>query len=316
MSEITEPQRAILQYASSHYGHLILVDDPEYSEAEKLYVSNLRSDYPFIINDDKMPQHKSLHVLKIGNLGYITIDKDYKIIKERTTSRDECIKHLDTFFDMWKRRAEEIIVAASADCLVKVTSFDHFFKPINGVLNTLWFHHSVHNAELEMDRSYAKRNRLLLYMQLLEDLKIVRKVPNGYDEGELSLFIRQNNTQNGYRNALLSCIIKEQYRTLRDVFRLNIFDRCVRIDSCIYLPEMEAEEPVYRKSESIRNDYKEYYNRRINPCDLLTILSELENAGAIMRDGQHYYGNEDLLKEMVKMKKKAPLISRNVMLKA
>jgi hypothetical protein len=302
MSQIPEPQRAILQYASAHYGHLILVDIPEYNEKERMYISNLRSDYPFVVYDDKLPQQKSLHVLKIGNLGRITLDSDYRIVKERTTSRDECIRHLDTFFEVWKRRAEEIIVVASANCLVKVPSFNHFFKPINGILNTLWFHHTIDDVEIRMDRSSTRSNRLMLYMQLLEDLKIVRRVPNGYAEGECSLFVRNGLTQTEYRNTLLSDIIKEQYRTLRDVFRLNIFDRCVRIDSCIYLPEMETEKAVYRKEESIKNDYKKYYNRRINNCDLLNILTELENAGAIMHDGKHYFGNDSLRKEMVKMK--------------
>jgi hypothetical protein len=79
---------------------------------------------------------------------------------------------------------------------------------------------------------------------------------------------------------------------------------------------MEIERPVFRNIESIAHDYFEYYHRRINIMDLRLILRRLENADAIKRGGEHYYGNEKLLKEMVKLKKEVPSVNKELTVRA
>ena len=55
-------EKVAQRYAFSHYGNLVLVDEPEFNESENLYVSNLRSDYPLIIQDDRLPEKSQWYV--------------------------------------------------------------------------------------------------------------------------------------------------------------------------------------------------------------------------------------------------------------
>jgi hypothetical protein len=315
---MTDPEQAIRRYASSHYGHLILVDNPLYYEDEGLYISNLRSDYPFKIKDDKPPQRKSLHVLKIDNLGSIVLDSNGRIIKDRTTSRAECLRNLDLFFKMWKKRAEEIVVSASADELVKISRFNHFFDMIDEILSSLWDYRHVDDQEINFDRSRPRRKRMRLYLGLLEGLQVLRKAENGYDEGNLTTMLRNEykTNEDGFRDAVISTIFRERYPALRDVFKLTIFEPTIHIDNCIYLPEIEIEEPIYRVTDSIERDYFQYYQRTINPMVLNLILKRLLSVKAIDRDGKHYFGSDRLRKEMVRLKKESPPINRELIVKA
>lgn len=315
---MTEPEQAIRQYASSHYGHLILVDDPLYYEDEGLYVSNLRSDYPFKIKDDKPPQRKSLHVLKIENLGFIALDNDGRIVKDRTTSRDECLRRLDLFFRMWKRRAEQIVVSASADELVKISRFNHFFDMIDEILFSLWDYRHVYDQEINFERLSSRRKRMRLYLGLLEGLQVLRKSENGYEEGNLAVTLRKEypSSEEKFRDAIISTILRERYVALRDVFKLTIFEPTIHVDNCIYLPEMETEQPIYRVKESIERDYYDYYQHKISPMVLNRILKQLLSVKAIDREGKHYFGNERLRKKMVELKKESPPIDRELLIKA
>ena len=95
MSQTQVAQR----YAFSHYGHLILVDDLIFDERQNIYTSNLRSDYPLVIQDDRIPNKRIIRVLKIDSLGTVSFNQNLEIIKERTTSREDCIKNLKLFFE-------------------------------------------------------------------------------------------------------------------------------------------------------------------------------------------------------------------------
>jgi len=305
------------RYAFSHYGNLILVDEPIFDENQKIYVSNIRSDYPLAIRDDREPRKRMIRVLKIDDLGTISFNQDHKIIREKTTSREECIERLKLFFELWRERAEEIVVSASADNLVQISRFRHFFDPIDSVLIYLWDKRIIRDEEIEAHRLVARRSKIWLYLELLEGLEIVRRVEGGYAEGNTFVSTRQRKpNEEKFRDAIISYIIRERYPTLRDIFQLTILEPTIHIDNCIYLPELELEEPIYRVADSIEQDYKHYYRRAINPLDLMLTLRRLENAEAINREGKHYSGNERLLKSMVAMKKQFPRLSMGLLTRA
>jgi hypothetical protein len=304
MSNVAAEQIA-RNYLFGHYGDLILADEPVFDTKTQAYKANLRSDYPIMIHDDKSPE-RIRHILKVAHLGAIFIDKDLRIIKDKTTSREECIDNLKLFFKLWLKRAETIIVSASAETLVNVSRFRHYFDPIDALLVSLLDYGRVSDKEIEFARRSARLRKMRLYLELLEGLQIIRRSEDGYVGGNAFVAIRENRAdldEQQLRNVLLAYIIKERYTTLRDVFKLTILEPTIHVDSCIYLPEMEVESPIYRTIESIGRDYREYYNKRLPILDLRLNLRRLENAKAIERDGKHYFGNERLLKQMVNMKK-------------
>jgi len=310
-------EQAVLRHLFEHYGDLILADAPVFDVKTQAYSANLRSDYPIMIKDDKAPETK-LHLLKVDHLGAISVDKEFKIIQGKTTSREECVENLKLFFKLWLKRAEEIIVSSSAETLVNVSRFRHYFDPIDAILVSLCDYGKLTTEEIELARSSERLTKIRLYLELLEGLEIIRKSEDGYVAGNVFVSIRenlQNFDEQIIRNTLLAYIIKERYPTLRDVFRLTILEPTIHIDSCIYLPEMEEEKPIYRSIESIHNDYREYYNKRMSILDLRLNLRRLENAKAIERDGHHYFGNQVLLQQMVKMKRNMAPITMGLLAK-
>lgn len=313
MSQTQVAQR----YAFSHYGHLILVDDPIFDERQNIYTSNLRSDYPLVIQDDRIPDKRIIRVLKIDSLGTVSFNRNSEIIKERTTSREDCIKNLRLFFELWKERAEEIVVAVTSDNLVRISRLRHFFDPIDSVLIYLWDSNMIHDEEIKTARLVQRRKKMRLYLELLEGLQIVRRVEDGYVAGNLFVSTRQEEpNEEKFRDAVLSLIIRERYPTLRDVFHLTILEPTIHIDNCIYLPELESGEIIYRVSHSIARDYKYYYRKRINPLDLKLTLRRLENAEAINREGNHYSGNDVLLRKMIDKKRQLPTLSTELTARA
>ena len=305
------------RFLFGHYGDLILADAPFFDATKQVYVSNLRSDYPIMVQDDKTPETK-LHILKVDHLGAIYIDKELKIIQEQTTSREKCIENLKLFFNLWLKKAEEIIVSSSAEALVNVSRFRHYFDPIEAFLVSIFDYGRVSDKEIESCRSPERLQKVQQYLKLLEGLQIIRRSEDGYIAGNVFASIRESRpdyAEQELRNVLLSYIIKERYPTLRDVFKLTILEPTIHVDSCIYLPEIDEENPIYRTVESIGRDYREYYNKRISTLNLRLNLRRLENAKAIERDGNHYFGNETLLKEMVKIKKSLPPISLGLLVK-
>ena len=210
-------EQTVQRYLFGHYGDLILADAPLFDVAKQAYVANLRSDYPIMVKDDKTPEVK-VHILKVDHLGSIYIDKELEIILDKTTPRDECIENLKLFFNLWLKRAEEIIVSSSAEALVNVSRFRHYFDPIEALLVSICDYGKVTNEEIEGARSSEKLNKLRLYLGLLEGLQIIRKSTDGYVAGNAFASIKERRSDcsdQEFRNVLLAYIIKERYATLR-----------------------------------------------------------------------------------------------------
>ena len=193
----------------------------------------------------------------------------------------------------------------------------HFFDPIDSVLIYLWDNHKIFDEEIKTSRLITRRKKMRLYLNLLEGLEIVRRVEDGYVEGNLFLSMRDTmNNKEQFRDTIISYLIRERYPTLRDVFHLTILEPTIHIDNSIYLPELETEQTVYRTASSIERDYRYYYERRINPLDLKLTLTRLENAEAIRRRGNHYSGNEQLLEKMITLNKSMPDLGREFSIRA
>lgn len=298
-------QQVAFRYLFSHYGDFILADNPIFDDKEQVYISNLRSDYPLIFQDDRTLENR-FHLLKVNHLGSIFIDKDCKVLKDRTTSREECIENLKLFFKLWLKRAEEIIVSSTAESLVYVSKFNHYFDTIDSILGSIYDNSYISDEDINDCRHSKRLNKTHLYLELLQGLEIIRRNRTGYSPGNTFVSLKEKSSEMGkehFVDLLLAYIIKERYPTLRDVFKLTILEPTIHVDSCIYLPEIEEGTSIFRTEESIQKDFKEYYSKPIGILDLRLHLRRLENCEAIRRDGKHYFGNEDLLAKMIERKK-------------
>lgn len=308
-------EQAVFNYLFTNYGDLILADDPVFDVEHQLYVSNLRSDYPILFQDDRTLESR-FHLLKVPHLGSIYLDKDYKVLKDKSTSRDEVVENLKTCYDLWLKKAEEIVVSATAQSLVAVSKFNHYFDTIDAVLGSLYDKDFITNEEVQEERYSKRLKKTYLYLQLLEGLDLIRKTASGFKPGNCYAMIREELettkvevSKEEFLDLVLSYVIRQRYPTLRDVFHLTILEPTIHVDSCIYLPEMEEGEAIYRTEYSIQNDFKQYYEKPIGILDLRLHLRRLENAKAIERDGEHFFGNAIMRKQMIETKEKmAPLM--------
>ncbi|MCL2173193.1 MAG: hypothetical protein FWB84_06095 [Candidatus Bathyarchaeota archaeon] len=301
---MSSPKETITQYVSRNYGHIIIADSPNYDYKKEVYTSFLRANYPLIIKNEKPPETKTIHIFEINNIGTVAIDKNEKIIKDHTTNREECIKNIQFFLQMWKRRAEDIVAYVTLDKIVAGLRWHHFLDPITEIISELWEYDSIKEIEIDYYRSKERRQKTRLYLNLLEGLEIVRKQGNNYVEGNFAVSIK-NETQGDkerFKDILMSTIFKERYPTIRDVFKIRIFEPIIRVENCIYFPEIETEKQIYRSVESISREFKQNYHRPINSEALKRNLEQLVEFGVIEQTGVHFYGKDDLRRSMINRK--------------
>jgi len=297
-------EKIIKTYTSKNYGHIIVADPPIYNEEKNTYTSNLRANYPLIIKNEKPPERKTMHLLKINSLGKITIDKSGKIIKEQTTQRDDCITNIQLFLERWKRRTEEIVVYTTLDKIIKGSRQNHYLTPINEIISNLWEYESINEIEIDAGRDKKRRQKTRQYLNLLEGLDIVQKQGKNFIEGNLTVSVRQEAKGNKryFKDLLISTIFKERYTALRDVFKLTVFEPMIRIEKCIYFQEIEMDDQIYRGTDSINREIKQNYRRVMNNDVLKRNLEQLVDFEVIEQSGQYFYGREDLRKTMIQRK--------------
>ena len=97
---------------------------------------------------------------------------------------------------------------------------------------------------------------------------------------------------------------------------MRILEPVIRVDNCIYLPEIETEEQIYRSVKSISQDFKNYYHRSINEGALKRNLEQLVDFEVIEQKGLYYYGNKDLREVMIEKKKELGSINKALMARA
>jgi len=304
-------QRTIKSFVLHHYGNLISAEEPEFNEQTKTWIAQIKSDYPIVFQDDRTPEKKIVRFIPIKQIGTIRFNENLKVLRNESTLREECVKTIQTLIDVWRDRTERIVVQASADYFVRVPEFTHFFTPMQEAVDYLLEYHVIYDDDLMKYRSVEKQRRVKQYLKLLEGLDFIRRVDNGYESGEMFLFLlKEYETENGFkedefRKAILSEVIRKRYSALRDVFEISRLEPTIHLDSCIYRPSLETEELIYFSKRTIARNYRESHGR-INPVTLTHILRRLRAVGAIDRSGDYWSGTEKLLSDMLHIKNQMP----------
>lgn len=300
MSIAKEVNRYILQ----KYGNLVYTGQPSFDDKTRTWIVNLQSDYPRLIQDDRSPNERIVKFLSMKNLGTIRFSEELKPLD--ATSRDDCIRNLNTFLKMWQERAERIIVTASSDQLARIGETQWVLAPVRMIVSNLLQKETIYDDEIERE-SPIKEQKLENYLKLLESLDLVRRVDNGYTHGNLftTLLEKLKNNIMDFKTAILSCIIRERYSMLREVFDISQLETFVHVDSCYYKPALEAEKILHLKRDTIINYYVVLYGRK-SPIRLTYILDELVGANALKYSDKYYYGNQELFDKMLNMKNELP----------
>jgi hypothetical protein len=104
----------------------------------------------------------------------------------------------------------------------------------------------------------------------------------------------------------MAYILEKSYPLLKEIFHIQQFEPLVHLDSCYYRPALEAPEIVlYQTSDSLFKRFITEYRFRPD-IELRHTLYELHKSEALLLEGQYYYKNDALFKEMLTLKSQVP----------
>ncbi len=293
---------SIVSYVIENYGHLILSEDPEYNEDQDLWVSKLRSDYPILIHDDRKAT-KSLRFIKISSLGYVVFNNRNQLVGSKTTSDEEVSSRIETYLDMWRTYAENIVVAAAADRIGRLVEVSNALNPIYEIINFVSDSNYISLSHFEKERSDKKR-KAKQYLMMLEELELLREHDGGYVPGNLFVALREQTDKFGqFAEAVYATILKRRYSFLRNVLNLSNLETVIRIANIVYYPELHMKGPVPRNQKTLVKEFELEYRCEITEPRMGGYLRKLEELDVIRINSGYYQGDDQLRADMFDIQK-------------
>lgn len=311
-------QRTIKSFVLHKYGLHISAEKPEFDRLSKKWTADIKSDYPLYLQDDRDPDNVLLHFIPIKHIGKVSFDENLTFLNEESTTREICIKNLQSLLKSYKDRTEKIVVQASADCFVQIPEFRHFFTPIDQIITSLMERDFVTLENLLRFRGPKSQAKIKQYLKLLESIKVIERTNDNkeiktsetywllydyYQNQDKSIFPEED-----FRKAIISKLVSTKYSVLTQVFEISRFRPTIHIDSCIYRPAIEAEELICLSNKSIIKFYTETYGK-VNEYTLLNHLRRLQSVNAIQRKDEYWCGTKELLDSMLQIKNEMPILS-------
>lgn len=304
MSTSMNVSQKVKQSAMCYYGNLISAEEPIFDKRERLWKAKLKSNYPRLIKND-YPEERFIRVLPLKGLGTICLNENLQFVKDCSSKREESLSLIRSYLEMWRGQVENIVVSASSLQLAKTSPARVFLNPANMILANFLHREDITISFEELDKM-RKRARLERWLSLLEALKLIKRIENGYTYGEMFTALRKE-AKNDREFEILSMgyILKESYPMLKEVFHIKQFEPLVHLDSCYYRPALEAENVLYQTAESLFRRFMTEYQYKPH-VELRHILHELRGSQALLSKKSYYYANDDLFKKMLSLKSQVP----------
>ena len=297
--------KEISRYMRLHYGNLVTFDDPMFVEGK--WETDLKVDYPMVIQDDRTGE-RMIRFLTFKGLGHLRFTQDFRVI-ERTTQNEECADLLSAHLARWRKRTERIVTQASADNLARVGKLREILHPIEVIVSSLVDPGEISIAEIS---EWRRPKRSKQYLSLLEQNEIVQRTETGYTYGNTFTSIQkrvaEENPKDHYDaivESVIAHVIRHNYPVLRQVFQLSRLEPLVHMDNCYYEPALQAEKLLYKKEGTLVDRYNSIYPR-VSRAELKPALHELVRIGTLTKEGEYFYGKNNLFVEMQQMQSAIP----------
>lgn len=301
MSALENATQRIRKYVMCHYGNLMTIEKPSFDEKNKLWKAQLKANYPRLIKSDYPREERFIRVLPLRRLGTVCFSEAFQFLKDCSIKRKDSVNILRSYLQMWQERAENIIVETSSLQLADTSPARVFLNPVNKMLDNFLQKEEIVITFEELKKVRSPR-RFMQWLILLEELKLIKKVEDGYSYGEMFTSIRRESKNNReFQIRSMAYVLKESYPTLREVFHIKQFEPLIHLDSCYYRPALEAEEVLYQTEESLFKRFMDVYDYRPH-MELRHVLLELHNSEALRCKNSYYYANDELFKEMLEIK--------------
>jgi len=300
VSTLEKVMEEIRKYVIWHYGNLISAEEPSFDEEMKMWKAQLRANYPRLIKNEYPEEQRFIRILPMKQLGTICFNENLQILKDCSISRDDALNIIRSYLEMWRERAESIMVQVSSLQLAKTSPARVFLNPVNMILANFLQEEEVVIPFEEIEKL---RERMMKWVLLLEDLALVKKADYGYTYGDMFTALRKEaKSDREFESLVMAYVIQKRYPLLKEVFHIRQFETLVHLDSCYYRPALEAETVLYQRAESLFRRFIESYRTRPY-VELRHVLHELRDSGALHAKGAYYYANEDLFNRMIEAKK-------------
>lgn len=300
-------EEVIGRYVITHYGNLVLHEEPEFDENRQLWISRLHSDYPIMIHND-LTSERRMRFIKINPLGFVAFDEKMRINRDWTSARGKIVSRIDTYLNMWRAYAENIVISASADRIVELPEVMTALNPIYEILLTLHEDGRIGLEDLVSERRSRKREmKSRQYVALLEGLNLIRRHRGQYVRGNLFVALEKRNPEfNQLVKWAFSEILHKRYPYLREVIALGNLERLIRVGNTVYYPELHAREPVPRDRSTLVKEFALEYPGGIPPIAMRSNLHKLERVEVIERRDSMYQGVDSLRSKMFELQKEMP----------
>jgi hypothetical protein len=304
MSVSINVSKKVKQSAMRYYGNLISAEEPIFDERDRLWKAKLKANYPRLIKND-YPEERYIRVLPLKGLGTICLNENLQFVKDCSIKREESLSLIRSYLEMWKGQVENIVVSASSLQLAKTSPARVFLNPANMILAN-FLHRDDITISFEELEKIRRRTRLNRWLSLLEALKLIKRIENGYTYGEMFTALRKEAKSDRHFEILsMGYILKKSYPMLKEVFHIKQFEPLVHLDSCYYRPALEAENVLYQTANSLFSRFMNEYQYKPH-VELRHILHELRDSQALLSKKSYYYANEELFKDMLSLKSQVP----------
>lgn len=288
------------KYLASKYGELVEASEPEFDKRRSVWEIKLFTNYPRMVKDDREPDKPLIRFFFLDDIGRIILDDKLSLVN--ATSRDDLVKNIRNRNAIYRERAERIFVKASAENLSRLSEAMHALNPVKNIVDSLIkpiARPVITHDDIGKD---DKPQRVIQYLNLMEELELVREVPDGYTYGpQLEALVEAaKGDLPKLRQTVLTHIIRERYSVLRDAFDIRQFERYVHLGNCYYWPSLDAEKLLYTRKETMYQRYIEYYGH-LSPISFPSLLEDLLQTGILqLKEDKYCYGNDETFERMLK----------------
>lgn len=297
---MTDLEYAAQKYAIDHYGDLIVPDKPIFHDKTKTWEVQLRSTYPRIVQDDKS-QEVVVRFLDFRDLGTIRMNENLDIVD--ATPTENCEHQLMSRIELWKQQSEQIVLKASSDVFAKIAESTHVLYPLVLILDKLTKHKDVFTISEEEVDEQRRHEKIRKYLELLEQLEIVKKIDSGYTYGNKYVGLAERvDEPRQLKTVLLAHVIRQKYTTLRQVFGIAQLEPYVRLANAYYWPSLDAGKLIRTARQNLFRRYQDYYYPHLSSWDFDARLSDLIDQGEIVEENGYLVGDRDRFDEMLQMK--------------
>ena len=234
-----------------------------------------------IIHADSQTKEKTLSYLVLTRVATGSASGNESKFSIKLPKFREVNKKINLGYTALNVECERIVLKATSNQIAKLSEVDHFLRPVSDIIYKLYSDTFINFEEGHDDR-FAR------YLELLQDLDLIKKVDDGYKENSKFIGLKNRASDfNNFKHLIYSHILSEAYETLRNFFNFTFIEPYIKIENSYYADSVESNKLLKRTKQDMYSQYLlRYHKMRQNKFnndvhDLVTVGSFSQNANIL-----------------------------------